>query len=480
MDARGRDFRPANGGKGIHMSKFKKFFGTQDMTVGKPLENLIIFSVPLLIGNLVQQMYNTVDSIVVGRYVGDAALAAVGLSTPILNFLLLLFMGISTGAGILVSQYFGAHKQKELEKTVGTCLTLTFISSLIIMALGTVIVRPLMTLLDTPPDVYDMAADYLAIIVIGIAGTAYYNIASGVLRGLGDSVSPLIFLIVACLLNILLDLVFVIGFGMAAAGVALATVIAQSVSAALCIWKLAHMKHILTLRRELLIPDKRMTMKIVRLGLPSGLTQAIFSMAAIIVQALTNSFGTNVIACAIVVMRVDGFAMMPNFTFGMAMTTFVGQNVGAKRLDRVQEGVKKGLTAGVAIAVILVSAILIFGENLMRMFTTTEEVVQLGVHMMRILAVGYIAMAVTQSLSGVMRGAGDTLTPMWISFVTTIIVRVPVAYSLAYLTRSEALPNGSPDSVFISLLVAWVLGALLTVLFYRRGKWRKNVGPMEA
>ena len=164
----------------------------------------------------------------------------------------------------------------------------------------------------------------------------------------------------------------------------------------------------------------------------------------------------------------------------MAMTTFVGQNVGARRLDRVQEGVKKGLAAGVAIAAILVAAILIFGENLMRMFTTTEEVVQLGVHMMRILAVGYIAMAVTQSLSGVMRGAGDTLTPMWISFVTTIVIRMPLAYGIAYLTRSETLPNGTPDSVFISLLIAWVMGAVLTSVFYRRGKWRKNVAPSEA
>ena len=461
------------------MSKFKRFFGAQDMTVGKPLENLIVFSVPLLIGNLVQQMYNTVDSIVVGQYVGDAALAAVGTSGPILNLLLLLFMGISTGAGILVSQYFGAHKQKELETTVGTCLTLTFIASIIIMIFGTIIIKPLMTLLDTPPDVYDMAIDYLTIIVIGIMGSAYYNIASGILRGLGDSVSPLLFLIVACLLNIVLDLLFVIVFGMTADGVALATVIAQAVSAVLCVWKLTHMKKTLVVTKRSLIPDKRITMKTIRLGLPSGLTQAIFSMASIVVQALTNSFGTNVIACAIVVMRVDGFAMMPNFTFGMAMTTFVGQNVGARRLDRVQEGVRKGLTAGLIIAVTLVSAILLFGENLMRMFTTTEEVVQLGVHMMRILAIGYIAMAVTQSLSGVMRGAGDTITPMLVSFMTTIMIRVPLAYGIAYLTRSEALPGGSPDSIFISLLISWVMGAVLTIIFYRRGKWRRNVAPRE-
>ena len=456
------------------MNRFKKFFGAQDMTVGKPLSCLIAFSVPLLIGNLAQQMYNTADSIIVGRYVGDSALAAVGASGPILNLMLLLFMGIATGAGILVSQYFGAHRQEELEKSVGTCLTLTFIASLIIMAVGPLMVRPLMTLLDTPPDVYDMAVDYLTIISLGIVGGAYYNIVSGILRGLGDSVSPLIFLIVACLLNIVLDLLFVAKLGMTADGVALATVLAQAVSAALCLWRLCHMKETLTLRVRSLIPDRPMTGRIVRLGLPSGLTQAIFSMAAIVVQALTNSFGTSVIACAIVVMRVDGFAMMPNFTFGTAMTTFVGQNVGASRMDRVHEGVRKGLAAGLMVAVVLVACILLFGESLMRMFTSTEEVVRLGVHMLHILAVGYIAMAVTQSLSGVMRGAGDTITPMWISVITTFVIRMPLAYAIAYFTRSETLPNGTPDSIFISLLISWVMGAVLTAVLYRRGRWKQR------
>lgn len=456
------------------MNRLKKFFGAQDMTVGKPLTNLIVFSVPLLIGNLAQQMYNTADSIIVGQFVGDSALAAVGASGPILNLLLLLFMGISTGAGILVSQYFGAHRQEELEKSVGTCLTLTFIASLIIMALGPLVIEPLMTLLDTPPDVYGMAVDYLTIITLGIMGSAYYNIVSGILRGLGDSVSPLIFLIVACLLNIALDLLFVAKMGMTADGVALATVLAQAISAVLCIWRLCHMRETLTLRGRSLIPDRQMTARTIRLGLPSGLTQAIFSMAAIVVQALTNSFGTSVIACSIVVMRVDGFAMMPNFTFGTAMTTFVGQNVGAGRMDRVHEGVRKGVAAGLAVAVVLVAGILLFGENLMRMFTGTEEVVRLGVHMLHILAVGYIAMSVTQSLSGVMRGAGDTVTPMWISFVTTFVIRMPLAYAIAYFTRSEALPNGTPDSIFISLLISWVLGAALTVVFYRHGKWKQR------
>ena len=447
--------------------KLKKLFGAQDMTVGRPLMNLAAFSIPLLIGNLAQQMYNTVDSIIVGKYVGDSALAAVGAAGPILNLMLLLFMGISTGAGILVAQYFGARRKEELSKAVGTCLTLTLIASAIIMVVGPLVTRPLMTLLGTPPDVYDMAVDYLVIICVGIVGGGYYNIVSGILRGMGDSITPLLFLIVACVLNIFLDIVFVANFRMAAAGVALATVLAQAISAVLCVWRLLRMTDVVHITRRTLIPDRIMTRETVRLGLPSGLTQAIFSMAAIVVQALTNTFGTNVIACSIVVMRVDGFAMMPNFTFGMAMTTFVGQNVGARRLDRVREGVREGLRAGLVIAAVLVALILIFGEGLMRMFTNTDEVVRLGVHMMQILAVGYIAMAVTQSLSGVMRGAGDTMTPMWISMITTVVIRTPLAYLLAYLT-------GSPDSLFISLLISWVLGAAITAACYRRGKWKEK------
>ena len=455
-------------------ANLKKMFGVQDMTTGKPLYNLAAFSIPLLIGNIAQQLYNTVDSIIVGKCVGDTALAAVGTSMPILNLLLLLFMGISTGAGIMVSQYFGAKRTEDLNQTIGTCLTLTLIASVIIMIVGPIITPPLMSLLNTPPEVYEMAVDYLTIIFLGIIGTGYYNIVSGILRGMGDSVSPLIFLVVAAVLNIFLDLWFVAGLGMTADGVALATVIAQLVSAVLCILKLMKMKGSITINRKTLKPDREMTRSIIRLGLPSGLTQAIFSMAAIVVQSLTNSFGTNVIACSNVVMRVDGFAMMPNFTFGMAMTTYVGQNIGAKLMKRVDEGVKVGLIAGVAISVVLVSAILIFGEGLLRMFTTTEEVIQLGVRMLRILALGYIAMAVTQSLSGVMRGAGDTMTPMWISIITTVIIRMPLAYLWAALTKTEALPTGSPDSIFCSLLISWVLGAVFTFFAFRKGAWRNK------
>ena len=259
---------------------------------------------------------------------------------------------------------------------------------------------------------------------------------------------------------------------MGVSGVALATVIAQLISAVLCFLRLRKMVDLFDMKPQYLKLERYHALKIVQLGLPSGITQAIFSMAMIVVQSLTNSFGEVFIAANVIVMRVDGFAMMPNFSFGTAMTTYAGQNVGAKMHDRVEKGAKQGTWIAMGVSAVLTSLILLFGKSLMGIFTKTPELVDLSREMMGILAVGYVAMAVTQSLSGVMRGAGDTVTPMWISIVTTIFIRVPVAYGIAFLTRSEAFPGGRQECIFISLLCSWVIGAVITFFFYKRGKWK--------
>ena len=449
-------------------------FSAQDMSQGAPWRRILEFSLPMLIGNLAQQMYNTADSVIVGIYVGDNALAAVGSASPILNLLLALFVGVSTGAGILVSQYFGAKDKERLSGVVGNCLTLTLLSSLIIMVIAPFVTRPLLELLNTPASILDWCSDYLNIFFLGILGFAAYNILSGVLRGLGDSLSSLVFLIVATVLNIGLDVWFVAGLRMGVAGVALATILAQAISAVLCFLKLIRMHDVFVLHARDLRPMKDCVWKIIRLGVPSGVTQAIFSTAMLVVQSLTNSFGEAVVACNVIVMRVDGFAMMPNFTFGQAMTTYTGQNVGAGRPDRVRAGAKQGTLMALGCAAALTLCILLFGRSLMAIFTSTASLVEMSYRMMSILAVGYIAMAITQSLSGVMRGAGDTMTPMWISIVTTVVLRVPIAYGIAYFTRSADYPVGRPESVFISLLASWVLGALITLAAYRVGRWRKR------
>lgn len=456
------------------MKLIRKFLEPVDMTVGSPWKKIVLFAVPMLVGNIAQQLYNTVDSVVVGNYVGDNALAAVGSAGPILNLLIVLFVGISVGAGIMVSQYFGAREREKLSVTIGNCITLTAIATLFVMIAASLVARPLLELLDTPESIIDWCHSYLLILFIGSAGLAYYNILSGVLRGLGDSMSALVYLLVSTVLNIILDLLFVARLGMGVNGVALATVIAQFISALLCLLRLMKMKEYFDMHKTHLRIQKKYSGMIIRLGLPSGITQAILSMAMIVVQSLTNSFGEMFIAANVIVMRVDGFAMMPNFSFGTAMTTYAGQNVGARQDERVVAGAKQGTLIAVVISAVITGLILLFGKFLMGIFTKTPELVELSRDMMGILAVGYIAMAVTQSLSGVMRGAGDTMTPMWISIATTIFIRVPIAYGISYLTRTSQLPNGRQECIFISLLISWVLGALITYVFYKRGKWKEK------
>ncbi|MCM1058277.1 MAG: MATE family efflux transporter [Firmicutes bacterium] len=452
----------------------KQLFMPSDMTVGRPWEKIVIFTIPMLIGNIAQQLYNTVDSIVIGKYVGDNALAAVGSAAPIMNLLLVLFVGISVGAGVMVSQYFGARQREELSVTIGNCVTLTGIASLIIMVLGALLSRPLLELLNTPDSIIDWCTSYLVILMVGCVGSAYYNILCGILRGLGDSISALVYLLVATGINIVLDIVFVANLDLGVAGVAYATVIAQAVSAVLCFVRLMRMKETFDFKKEYLKMKKKYSMEIIRLGLPSGINQAIFSLAMVVVQSLTNSFGEMVIAANVIIMRVDGFAMMPNFSFGTAMTTYAGQNVGAQRMDRVEQGTKQGTLIAVATSAVITLMILLFGRYLMAIFSDTEELVLLSANMMKILAAGYIAMAVTQSLSGVMRGAGDTTTPMWISLIVTVLIRVPLAYGIAYLTRTPELPNGRYECLWVSLLLSWVLGAAITYICYRRGKWKEK------
>lgn len=452
----------------------RKLTAPTDMTSGAPWKSILIFTLPMIIGNVAQQLYNTVDSIVVGKYIGDNALAAVGSALPIVNMILVLFIGISAGASIMVSQYFGAKNREALSHTIGNCITVTAVACILLIAVVAPLIRPVLVWLNTPESIIDGCADYLMISVIGVAGLAYYNILSGIIRGLGDSFSALIYLLIATVINIVLDIVFVAYVEMGVGGVALATVIAQVISSVLCLIKLSRMREYFDFKFKYLRPVGRYVRTIIKLGLPSGATQAIFSSAMIVVQSLTNQFGEMFIAANVVIMRVDGFAMLPNFSFGTALTTYAGQNVGAGLYDRVTKGAKEGLLLAVGCSAAITGIILIFGKQLMGVFTDTKELVDMSYRLMLILATGYIAMAVTQSLSGIMRGAGDTVTPMIISLITTIAIRIPIAYGISYLTRTPELPVGRCECIQISLLTTWVIGAILTVIFYKAGKWKSK------
>ena len=456
------------------MSKLLKLFEPSDMTMGKPWKSILMFSIPMILGNIAQQLYSTVDSVVVGHYVGDNALAAVGSAAPIFNLLLVLFVGISAGVGIMSAQYFGAHSRENLSKTIGTCITVTALACLLLMVAAPPIIPPMLRLLNTPQSIIGDCTSYLTIMMLGIAGMAYYNILSGILRGMGDSFTTLMYLLIATVLNIVLDILFVAKFNMGVSGVALATVIAQFVSSALCLKKLMSMRDVFDLGISELKISKEHVKTIVKLGIPSGLTQAIMSSAMIIVQSLTNTFGEMFIAANVIVMRVDGFAMMPNLSFGTAMTTYTGQNVGAGKYDRVRKGSIEGTLIAVMFSTVITVTILLFGKNLMSIFTKTSELVDLSYYVMTILAVGYIAVAISQSLQGVMRGAGDTVTPMYISLFTTVMLRVPLAYGISYLTRSAQNPVGMFECIPLSLMISWVAGTVLTFIFYKIGKWKKK------
>ncbi len=453
----------------------KSLFSAKDMTQGAPWKRILEFSIPMLLGNVAQQLYNTADTVIVGIYVGDNALSAVGSASPILNLLLALFVGISTGAGIVISQSFGAKDREGLSRNIGNCITLTVIASLIIMIFGPMITRPMLNLLDTPASIIDWCEEYLNIFFWGILGFFMYNMLAGVLRGLGDSVSALGFLLVAAALNVVLDLIFVAKFGMGVPGVALATDIAQGVSAILCFLKLMKMKDVFTLTKESFRFQPKVAGRIIKIGIPSGLTQAIMACSMMVVQSLTNTMGEMVIAANVIIMRVDGFAMMPNMSFGQAMTVYSGQNVGARKWRRVHQGIGQGCWIAVAFSTVITVILLFLNKYLFAIFTSTPELIDLAGRMMQIIAAGYIAVAVNQVMGGVMRGAGDTVTPMWISLFTTIVLRIPIAYGLAYMTRSEVYPHGHPFALSISLLISWVMGMILSVIAYRIGKVRKTI-----
>lgn len=460
--------------------KLKNLFSAKDMTNNTPWKCIVAFAWPMVIGNLVQQLYNATDSAVVGQYVGDGALAAVGSVAPILNLLLALFGGIATGAGIVISQFYGAKDREGLSMAVGNCLMLSLIASLLLTVVGPLATRPFLLFLKTPDSIIDWCADYLNIYFYGIIGFFFYNMLAGILRGMGDSVSSLLFLIVTAILNVGLNLLFVVSFRWGVSGVSLATVISQGISAIFCWIKLSRMQSVFDMKLKYWKLDKNIAGRIIRIGLPSGISQAIVASAAMMIQRLTNSLGDTIITANVVVTRVDGFAMMPIMTFGQAISVFTGQNVGAHRPDRVRLGIKHGLIMSVGMATVMTILLLVAGRPFFRIFSGTEEVLEMANWMIQILAAGYICMSVTQVLNGVRRGAGDTVAPMWLTINQTVILRVVVAYTLAWLTKSEVNPNGHPLIIPVSLLLSWSIGMVANLIEFRIGKWKNKMEDNSA
>ena len=449
------------------MQKFRDAMSSVDMTEGTPWKKLLIFTVPLLIGNLFQQLYSTADAIILGRYVGDNALAAVGSSMPIFFLIIVLIMGISVGAGIMVSQYFGAKKYDELSYTIGNSITIVTILGVIMMLLGPIGTRPLLVLLNTPPEILDDSILYMNILLWGVLGMAYFNILSAILRGLGDAFSPLIYLAIACVLNIALNYLFIVGFGWGVPAVAVGTVIAQGFSSVLCFIRLHKMKKSFEIGLHYMRPKKLYSNKILKLGIPTGASHAIFAIAAMIVQPLVNSFGPSIIAANVIVMRIDGFVLMPIFSFSSAITVFAGQNMGAGKIERIAKGTKQCALMSAGIALVMIVLVLLLAEFIAGTFTDTREVIDVSRRMLLILSPGYVALSLAMVYWGTVRGAGDAISPLWASFINTVLVRVPAAYLFVHWF-------GVPEAIMYGLLVAWISNVFLAYGVYRIGKWRKK------
>ena len=444
-----------------------------DFTEGSILRHLISFSVPMLLGNLLQALYNTVDSIWVGRFLGPHALAAVSVGFPIIFALIAMVNGITMATTILVSQYFGAQQHERLVRTVNNSLVLLTGLGLVISAIGIAFRRPLLGLINTPSEIIDMAAQYLAIYMAGLIGMFLYNVAGAVLRGLGDSRTPLRFLAYATILNIILDPLFIFGLGpiprMGIAGVALATIIAQGISAVLSLRYLYVKSGLLRYEPGMFSIDWDLTALTFRIGLPAGIQQVLVSLSAVVVNSIVNSFGATVIAGFGAASRLDQFAFMPSMSMGLAVSALVGQNLGAGKPERVAETVKwSAILASSITAIVSVIAIL-RPDILMVLFTQDEAVLAEGSRYLRYVSLSYIPMALMFTIGGVVRGAGDTVATMFLTLGSLWIVRVPLAKYLS------SIPELGVGGVWLAIALGSVMGFVFQFLYYKTGRWKKRV-----
>lgn len=436
----------------------------RSMTSGPIWKEMILFSIPLLIGNLFQQLYNTVDSVVVGNYVGYDALAAVGASAPLGNLIIGLFMGISAGAGILVSRYFGAKKDEDLRDTVHTFYLFSLIVGVALTFIGYFLSPIVLQLLGTPDSVLKEAVVYLQIYFIGILGLVIYNTGSGILRAVGDSKRPLVYLIISSIINVVLDLVFVLQFNMGIEGVAYATLIAQGVSAILVSIHLFTTLDVYGMKVKSLTLHPSKLKEIVRLGIPTGIQQMVVSFSNVIVQGYINGFGGYAVAGFTAANKFNSILSLPTDTFSLTMTTFTGQNLGANRKDRVSDGLSFLMKLTFVILIVMGIPTFIAAPQLISLFSSEPEVIQYGVKMLHIMIPFYPVLAITMLLSGALRGSGLTMVPMVIMVFSFTIARQLFLFFAMQISHSV-------DWVYWSYSVTWTLSTLLTYWYHKKSNW---------
>jgi len=440
---------------------------TTDMTSGNPYKLIFFFSLPLLIGNLFQQLYNMVDSIVVGNFVSTKALGAVGTGFPIIFMLSSLFIGVGMGATVMISQFFGAGDLKQINKTINTIYTAMIIGAIPVTVAGLLLSRPILVAMNVPNDgTLHMAVQYLQVIFVGMIFTIGFNVNSGILQGLGDSKTSLLFLAISTGINIVLDIVFTVFFGWGVIGVGLATIIAQ-----FCSWVFGVQyinKHYSYIQINIFkfSFDKTLFVQAMKLGIPAGLQQALFSFGSMFMQSLVNSYGSWFMAGFNAGNKIDALAFMPIQSFTVAITTFVGQNIGANKIDRVRHGTKAGLVLSVGTSLIIGALIYPFSEFLMSMFGTQKEMIAGGTSYLHQLLPFYALLSVLFILNGVLRGAGESIVPMVSSIISLWFSRIPAAYILAHFLGS--------DYIFYSYPIGWALGIVFSFMYYKKGRWKNK------
>ena len=438
---------------------------TRDMTQGTIWKHLLAFALPLMIGNLFQQLYNTVDSIVVGQFVSKQALAAVGSTTSIINMLVGFFSGVSVGAGVIISQRFGAKDPEGVHKAVHTTISLTLIIGLVGTVVGFVLAPIMLTLMKTPQDVFVEAKTYLQIYFGGISGLMLYNMGSGILRAVGDSRRPLYFLVFSSCVNIVLDLLFVLVFHMGVDGVAYATIIAQFASAALIYITLFRTHDVHRFQPSKLRIYPEMVKSIIRVGLPAGLQQALTSFSNVFVQGYINSFGTNCVAGWSCYHRIDQFILLPMQSISMASTTFVGQNIGHRDLERTEKGIRTAVTLSIIVTGILIGLVVIFCAPLIKIFNDDPGVVEYGVMFIRLISPFYLIICFNQIYAGALRGAGDAKAPMFIMLFSFVLFRqLYLAIGTQFINTEWFVGLGYP--------AGWAMCSTLQLLYYYKSHWR--------
>lgn len=440
----------------------------KDLTRGPEAKAIIEFALPMLIGNVFQQFYSMVDSIVVGNFVGTAALAAVGTSFPVIFMMISLVMGLTMGTTVLVAQYFGAKDRGKVRASVDTGYITLFWAGLAMSIIGYLVTDPVLAAMRVPAEVFAEASTYLKIIFAGLLTLFGYNAISAILRGLGDSKTPLYLLIAASALNVVLDLIFVVVFHWGVAGVAWATVISQAASFLGGIVYLNTRNELVRLDLRNLRFDREIFKHSLRIGLPTGIQQTMVSLGMIALTRIVNGFGTATIAAFSAASRLDSFASMPAMNLSQAMSTFTGQNMGAGKTERVKRGHISAVLIGAGISVAVGATVIAFGKPLMGLFTKDAEVMAIGASYLAIVGMTYVLFSTMFINNGVMRGAGDSFIPMINTLLALWVVRIPCA-----LWFSGPLGMGS-DGLWWSIPAGWLMGAIFSTWYYLGGRWKRK------